>query len=210
MLSMALVPEAVLDRIPAAGSDDVEIDLGEPPVTPARSVLYHLAPIARGTALRESLSSFVLRLADQHTIAPSALMLVPGIGPRCSRAAPQVAWKQSYFNGNSSVAMIWSTELARLTGHNRLDDLTLLSLTRVVSARGLVSETRKWCPQCLGDRERDSTPYGQLIWDIAAVDACAVHGVQLVFKCRCGGTGRLRPNGKRLPHICQHCCRVSA
>src|SRR5579862_7312842 len=65
---MALVPEVAL----VARADDIEIDFGEPLVIPDRSVLYHLRPIARGTALRESLSSFLLRLADQHTVNPSA------------------------------------------------------------------------------------------------------------------------------------------
>jgi transcriptional regulator with XRE-family HTH domain len=206
---MAPVPEAALDRIPATGSDNIEIDLGEPPVVPVRSVLYHLAPIARGTALRESLSSFALRLADQHTMTPSALTLVPGIDRRCRSQAVHSAWARPSFNATGWLAMLWSSELARLTGHSRLDDLTLLSLARVVSIYGLVSETRKWCPHCLHECERGGVPYGQLLWDIAAVDACPVHAVRLVSTCRCGGTGLRVPSAaKQLPHICQYCHRM--
>jgi hypothetical protein len=81
--STALVLEAVL----AACTEDIEIDFGEPLIIPGRSVLYHLEPIARGTALRESLSSFMLRLADQHTIHPNTLPFVPGL-PRSNNPPP--------------------------------------------------------------------------------------------------------------------------
>src|SRR5579862_2026900 len=148
---MALVPEVAL----VARADDIEIDFGEPLVIPDRSVLYHLTPIARGTALRESLSSFMLRLADQHTMNPAALTFVPGIDPRCSGRWARNVWTQSYFRGAGTVAMIWSHELARLTGHNRLDDLTLSLLARIVSINNLVHESRRWCPHCLRERERE-------------------------------------------------------
>lgn len=202
---MALAPEDVL----VARSEDVEIDFGEPLVVPDRSILYHLKPIARGTALRESLSSFLLRLADQHTMNPSALSFVPGIDRRCCGPWARSVWTQSYFKGAGVVAMIWARELARLTGHNRLDDLTLLPLARVANVGGLVHEIRKWCPQCLREQERKGTPYGQLLWEIAVVEACPVHAIRLLSTCRCGGgAGVNARTAKRLPHICQSCCRT--
>jgi hypothetical protein len=200
---MALVTEAVL----VARTEDIEIDFGEPLVIPDRSVLYHLKPIARGTALRESLSSFLLRLADQHTVNPSALSFIPGIDRRCCGPWVCNVWTQPYFKGAGVVAKIWACELARLTGHHRLDDLTLLPLARVVNVGGLAHRDRKWCPQCLHEQERDGVPYGQLLWEIGAVDACPVHAIQLLSTCRCGETGVNTRTVKRLPHICPSCCR---
>lgn len=203
--STALVLEAVL----VARTEDIEIDFGEPRGIPDRSVLYHLTPIARGTALRESLSSFLLRLADQHTMNPSALSFVPGIDRRCCGRWARNVWTQSYFNGAGAVATIWACELARLTGHNRLDDLTLLPLARVVRVDGLAHKTRKWCPQCLRERARAGLTYGQLLWEIAAVDACPIHAIRLLSICRCGGGTGVNPRtAKRLPHICPSCCRT--
>jgi hypothetical protein len=200
---MALVPEVVL----VARADDIEIDFGEPLVIPDRSVLYHLEPIARGTALRESLSSFLLRLADEHTMNPSALSFIPGIDRRCCGPWVCNVWTQSYFKGAGIVATIWARELARLTGHHCLNDLTLLPLARVVNVGGLAHKSRKWCPQCLREREREGVPYGQLLWEIAAVDACPVHAIRLQSTCRCGEAGVNTRTVKRLPHICRSCCR---
>jgi len=200
---MGLVREAVL----VTRADDIEINFDEPAVIPARSILYHLIPIARGTALRESLSSFLLRLADQHTMNPSALSFIPGIDQRCCGPWARNVWTQSYFKGAGVVAMIWARELARLTGHNRLDDLTLLPLARVVTVNA--HKTRKWCPQCLREQEREGVPYGQLLWEIAAVDACPVHAIRLLSTCRCGGgAGVNARTAKRLPHLCPSCCRT--
>ena len=202
--STALVLEAVL----VARTEDIEIDFGEPLIIPDRSVLYHLEPIARGTALRESLSSFLLRLADQHTMNPSALSFVPGIDRRCCGPWARNVWTQSYFKGAGVVAAIWARELARLTGHHCLNDLTLLPLIRVVSDNGLAHKSRKWCPQCLREREREGVPYGQLLWEIAVVDACPVHAIRLLSTCRCGGAGVNARTAKRLPHLCRSCCRT--
>jgi hypothetical protein len=200
---MALVLEAVL----VARAEDIEIDFGEPLVIPDRSVLYHLKPIARGTPRRESLSSFLLRLADQHTVNPSAFSFIPGIDRRCRGPWACNVWTQSYFKGAGVVAKIWACELARLTGHHSLDDLTLLPLARVVNVGGLAHKARKWCPQCLREEELEGVPYGQLLWEIAAVDACPVHEIRLLNTCRCGETGVNTRTVKRLPHICSFCCR---
>jgi hypothetical protein len=104
--------------------------------------------------------------------------------------------------------MIWAHELARLTGHNCLDDLTLLPLARVVRVNGVARKTQKWCPQCLSEREREGVPYGQLLWEIAPVDACPVHAIRLLSTCRSGGAGVNPGIAKRLPHICRRCCRT--
>jgi transcriptional regulator with XRE-family HTH domain len=190
-----------------ADPEGIEIDFGEPLVIPDRSVLYHLKPIARGTALRESLCSFLLRLADQHTMNPSALSFVAGIDQRCCGRWARNVWTQSYFKAAGVVTRLWARELARLTAHHCLDDLTLLPLVRAVSDSGLAHKARKWCPQCLRDGEQEGVAYGQLLWEIAIVEACPVHAIRLVGTCRCGGTGVNARIAKRLPHICRSCCR---
>jgi len=41
-----------------------------PPLLPKRSRLYHLEPIAIGTAYIEGLISYVCRLAEDHCVSP--------------------------------------------------------------------------------------------------------------------------------------------
>jgi hypothetical protein len=52
----------------------------EPPVFPPHSDLYHLEPIGLGTPMVESLTSYVSRLADMHSVHPFLIttrMIVP-------------------------------------------------------------------------------------------------------------------------------------
>jgi TniQ len=59
-----------------------------PPEIPPRSVLYHLSPIAIGTPGVESLTSYLARLAEAHSISCGMLLkrlLLPYV--------PKVQWR---------------------------------------------------------------------------------------------------------------------
>nr|MCM0593874.1 TniQ family protein [Gloeotrichia echinulata DEX184] len=46
----------------------------EKPLTPKHSRLFHLEPIGVGTFYVESLTSYIARLAEAHSVLPGALL----------------------------------------------------------------------------------------------------------------------------------------
>lgn len=178
---------------------------------PPRSRLGRLEPIARGTAYRESLSSFVLRLAHNHHLAPHVLyrqIIAPDLKALRSKPA---AWDVypgtlSSFDGIGVVAEAWAQVIAGLTGHRTLIDLTLAPYKEVLSQYKLLNSQKRWCPCCISESVASGSGYGQLLWQIAAVTACPKHGIRLVSTCEyCGSVGSVSHKVRQLPHVCPHC-----
>jgi DNA-binding XRE family transcriptional regulator len=167
-----------------------------------RSTLYRLAPYGLGTAQRESLSSYIVRLADAHSVALGTLVELiaaeAGVSPRVAMDAIE----KDYASGGGTVSGKLVAAAIKLTGHSSLTELTLLS----VPARGLTSAPRrKWCPICFVEDCQTGTPYARLIWSVAPVESCPVHHVQLQDRCiACVGEPRRR-NIRILPHVCRRC-----
>ncbi len=169
------------------------------------TVLYRLKPEGLGSAERESLSSFMLRLCHEHSMPPYALIQLPGINDRARQKLISNAWGSSQFDGLEESTKVMASEMALLTGHTSLQGLTMLSLSHSVGSWNLMGGSRKWCPICLDVGNRPALPYGRLLWRISSVTACLRHRIRLVSECQCGERVRIRPGGKRLPHICPHC-----
>ena len=188
------------------------------PRLPARSELYSLEPIGVGTAFVESLSGYVARLAEVHSlrvgdlvgrllsrvrnphgaiITPSAIAFrVGGHGFRaCSNAV----------NGTSDRVMRWVHALESATSRRDLQWLTLLPFRNVLPGH-LFRRRRAWCAVCF-DRWRATgqTVYEPLLWAIAAASYCAIHARPLDDTCHhCAGT--LSPLGVfSRPGYCQRC-----
>lgn len=172
---------------------------------PPRSTFYRLEPRGLGTAQRESLSSYLMRLAHEHCVSPSRLVDAMRLSPSVPNNFDDDAWAYSYVSGVGVVAQAWSKAVAEMTGHATLESLTLLPLSGVVSTTGLMSERRKWCPECLRCDQSEDIPHGRLLWEISIVEACPEHGVRLADTC--GWCGLARPiwRNKRLPHLCSVC-----
>ena len=169
---------------------------------PSRSALYRLEPRGLGTAQRESLSSYVMRLAHEHCVSPSNLAQLMSLSS--SGDLDQCGWAFPFIAGVGSGAQIWSRILAEMTGHLTLEPLTLRSLGAIVSTTGVMSRWRRWCPECLRCKDNTDVPHGHLLWEISAVDACPEHGLALVRTCHCGQQ-RVSWRVKRLPHLCEYC-----
>ena len=172
---------------------------------PPRSTFYRLEPRGLGTAQRESLSSYLMRLAHEHCVSPSRLVDAMRLSPSVPNNFDDDAWAYGYVSGVGVVAQAWSKAVAEMTGHATLESLTLLPLSGVVSTTGLMSERRKWCPECLRCDQSEDIPHGRLLWEISIVEACPEHGVRLADTC--GWCGLARPiwRNKRLPHLCAVC-----
>lgn len=182
----------------------------EPVVMPQRSVLYRLQPIAKGTSQRESLSSYLCRLADAHCLTPNQLaeaLVLPRLGRDFANAKSKSNdyWQKPFFNGIGEVPRLWVEVLQDLTSVSDLHALTLLPLKGGISNTGLTAKDKRWCPVCFLEAKESRNPlYGKLIWEIEAVTACPEHGVKLASRCGCTPPqGQFRP--KLLPHICRFC-----
>jgi hypothetical protein len=172
---------------------------------PPRTQLFRLEPKGLGTAGRESLSSFTMRLAHEHSVSPTCLasLVRYGIGSVAGGCAGD--WNQPRISGASVSARVWTAALATLTGHGQLRALTMLSLGTAISSVGLMASRRRWCPECLASSHTSYLPYGRLIWELAVVEACPEHKLVLADRCSCGIALRKGRRIAQLPHICGGC-----
>ena len=161
---------------------------------PPRSPLYVLQPIGMGTPLVESLSSYMARLAEAHSVFPGVL-ISKVIGPRAPGYAlakrPHGLFREggarsTLFNGVGLPARRAVQALATLTLRTDLQYLTLLPLAAVLprSAKGLIRLTKAWCPVCYEEwREMAQMIYDPLLWALQAITSCARHSVRLSTSC---------------------------
>jgi TniQ len=175
--------------------------LSRPPLPP-RSQLYSLEPMGVGTEMVESLTGYVARLADAHSVSvgdlvgrvladlthPKDTIITPtakafrvgGHGFRACNYAP---------NGITERAVKWVHALEAATNRHDLRYLTLLPLRYMVPDR-LFRRRRAWCALCFGHwRSAGQIVYEPLIWSIQALANCQLHA---------------RP----LDHTCSHCART--
>jgi transcriptional regulator with XRE-family HTH domain len=160
---------------------------------PARSTLYAPAPIGMGTTLVESLSSYVVRLAEAHCVFSGRLMsrvivpLVPGYSPLHPYALfREDGEKSTLLNGTGLSARYAVQALEKLTGRTDLVCLTLLPLAAIFPAIGgrLLRATKAWCSLCYQDwRARGQQVYDPLLWFFQDVALCSHHGCDLHTQC---------------------------
>lgn len=158
-------------------------------ILPACSRLYALHP--SGSGMVESLTSYIVRLAQLHGMTTASLVVneyapafqcckVMGNG-RCD----VVGKFSSALNGVGDFAAEGAKILERLTTIGNLDHLTLLPFRDLISPRSSVRQHSAWCPQCLDDWQRGSeTVYSPLVWHLGAVSVCPSHqNTRLVDTC---------------------------
>lgn len=186
---------------------------------PVRSTLYPLEPIGMGTALVESLASYIARLADAHSVFCGRLIekeiapLVPGYSP-----LERQHWlfrgdgnKSNLVNATGIRALYAVQALETLTLRTDLSHLTLLSLEEVVySRRGLIRPTKAWCPVCYEEqRVTGQIVYDPLLWIFQDVSSCIRHKQRLQTRCPYQDCGHLfQPLAWRAqPGYCSFCQR---
>jgi hypothetical protein len=173
---------------------------------PPRSVLYRLEPVALGTSRRESLTSYLDRLADAHCVSIRALGGLAGVETACRKALARGVFSSPCFNAGGIVSLKWVSIVERLTTQTGLHRLTLAPIARVVNQRALVGRLRRWCPECLRESRNAGTPYGHLLWDLACVAACPIHELRLSCSCNCQLSSQPR-RVREQPGVCTRCSR---
>jgi hypothetical protein len=171
---------------------------------PPRTRLYHLAPIGVGTAAVESLTGYLLRLAEAHCVPPGALVrdeLLPVLRPEGLGDLSPASWlgrRGGQLNGTGELARDTVAALARLTGRQDLLALTLAPWSAVLGSHGL-QRRRAWCAACFAEAvEQGTVLYEPLLWAIRPVAVCARHGIRLSDRCPHPDCGR------RLPLLAAH------
>jgi hypothetical protein len=195
------------------GSTYGGLDLSVPEFT-ARTRLYHQRPIGIGTPMVESLTGYIVRLAEAHAVTPGALIFKEFgrcVGTGLSGFAAGVRYYSTFtydaqsLNGMTDRTEKWAAAVSAATGVENLRFLTMLSWRQVFSAQGITRVMRAWCARCYREWRTASTEiYEPLLWMVARVSICPLHQQILTTIC---------PHCQREPHVlsCRsrpgHCSR---
>jgi hypothetical protein len=167
----------------------------------------------------ESLTSYITRLADMHSVHPRTLV-TDEIFPFLNRSylyrdgrpvedSLTALWKDSaVLNGTTTTTSNWVEVLEWLTMRTDLRFLTMLSWTNVLPPRELVRRKRAWCPVCYEEwREAGQVVYEPLLWALEVVRMCPMHGQLLEQYCPNPACARMQvplpPRGQ--PGYCAWC-----
>ena len=190
-----------------------------PAVLPPRSRLYAIEPIGVGTPFVESLSSYVVRLADAHAVSVGDL-----VGRELSRVAPKPLISFGQFmkqnranshgfhartyaiNGFGESSERWIEALESATLRTKLRFLTLSPFDGAFSRQGVSRGTRVWCPTCYDEwRNNGAVIYEPLLWSVGIVTLCPRHLTPLVEECpHCHRRSKPLAVFSR-PGLCSHC-----
>lgn len=187
-------------------------DVPSEPTSPVGTRLYGMQPLGLGTARRESLRGYLIRLSVEHCIRPRDL-----VSRVLGEIDPDIAqWNYARFHavhaltvdGPGTYARTLVAALEAATGQRGLGAHALLPWGSLLAPNGqpLLARRPRWCPDCLAESiGRDGVPYWQLRWSVALAEHCPDHGCLLCD--RCGNCGHPQPGVPRRPNLgrCDHC-----
>jgi TniQ len=179
-----------------------------PSKLPPRSRLYSLEPIAVGTGRVESLTSYVMRLAEAHTVSVRVLIRRE-IFPNLPASPKDTAFEEVHsLNGMGSCFERWVNVLEKLTARNDLRALTPLPWQSFLSCGGILRRRRAWCPSCCQKwRHSDMPIYECLLWALAPLTACPIHEALLEEHCPSCRKSMFLLSAHGRPGFCAHCGR---
>jgi hypothetical protein len=156
------------------------------------SRLYRLEPIGVGSPMVESLTSYIMRLAEAHSVQPSTLLrkeIYPLLNRtylyQDGRLGSTFAMDSARLNGIAKTTTgLLVQALEQLTLRSDLRFLTMLTFVEVLSQRNLVRRRRAWCPVCYQEwRETGHLIYEPLLWALESVGRCPWHNEPLHLRC---------------------------
>jgi DNA-binding XRE family transcriptional regulator len=160
---------------------------------PTHSKFYALAPLGMGMPNVESLTSYMARLAEAHSVSLRTLVkqeLLPLLKreylSNSSFHCLDSFWVEAAraLNGTGVLAKDWVQSLECLTLRKDLQSLTLLPWATVLTQQRLLRLNRAWCPDCFMEWQATGQPiYEPLLWNVNAVSACLRHQRTLLEQC---------------------------
>ena len=179
-----------------------------PRALPPRSRLYSLQPMAIGTPRVESLTSYIMRLAEAHTVSVRTLILreiFPGLSTSPNNA--HFSGLHS-LNGMGTCFEQWVDILGKLTARSCLRALTLLPWQSPLTSGGILRRRRTWCPRCFQEWQRHGMPiYECLAWVLTPITVCPIHDILLEQCCPHCRRPMLVLSAHAHPGFCAHCNR---
>jgi len=182
------------------------------PLLPRVTRLYHFSPIGLGTPIVESLTGYIVRLAEAHCVSAGVLYWkeIRALADKGNiftfRVPNDAGYSTHTINGFGSPAADFVRALETLTGRRDLSYLTLLTWARVLPGHSLLRRCRAWCESCLyAWREANQPIYEPLLWTLQAVTVCPYHRRLLRQACpHCGRqVGPLESRSRR--DCCSRC-----
>lgn len=181
-----------------------------PTVIPERSRLFRIEPIGIGTAAVESMTSYLTRLALEHRVRPSVLLLEV-IRPHLKIAHEinrnNISKKlASSIIGVGDITAALVKVMESFTLYDGLGSLTMATWTNVLSPNRLLRPIRAWCPECYEEwRLAGKTIYDPLLWSINAISICPQHEHRLCRICPHCRSKALPFTGYSWPGYCSIC-----
>jgi hypothetical protein len=177
-----------------------------------RSELYNLEPLGLGTPYIESLTSYIARLAFEHSVKVSVLlrkMIAPNVKSSFLNdflSSGKTIRHYPHIDGISDNSIEIIDVLERLTARNDIHNLTMNNWRGILSFN-VVGPFRKWCPICFEQLKFDNKEiYEPLIWRIKDVKKCDIHEIKLHDKCpECQKTLPIKHNSLLKNGHCQYC-----
>ena len=168
------------------------------------TALPPLEPYGLGTPHVESLSHYLLRLADICELPISALSKMI-YRPLADKYTGTTLNLRSALDGNAPSSIERIEVLEMLTGNPRLRFASFWALS---SAVGMTSFQRIYdfrrCPRCISDPD-PSANYEQLIWSVPLYTSCILHDVDLEVNCIHCGCHQLSSMSLARKRICNNC-----
>jgi len=175
---------------------------------PSRSALFSLPLLGRHTGQVESLTGYIARLADAHSVTPSTLLhralewYAEGRPERVGEWCQPRHLKFVHSINAHDAGLAWVRVLEAQTCQTDLVAATVHAWASHVPVRRLLRRHHAWCPCCY---RSDQDRYDRLLWALAPVTVCPVHKVRLVDACPgCGSTISI-VHPRATPGACPRC-----
>jgi TniQ len=153
-------------------------EIKSPPL-PARSRLFRLEPFGILTPKVESLTSYVARLSEAHSVSSHLLLrkeIYPAAGRKSSYFSGNLGFSARQINGMDKIAKATAMGLEKLIYRNNLRYMTMWPWGNILCPINLMRSRRAWCPACLEESLVEGSPaYEQLIWTLECVFVCPWH-----------------------------------
>lgn len=185
-------------------------------VLPERSRLYYLQPIAIGTPLCESLTSYLQRLSASHSMSVTSFikeLLSPSIekdyiNKDVIRGCSRFLQRACVINGMEILSQDCLGALESLTLITNLSCLTMQRWSEVLISKNICRSYKAWCTCCLNEWKKNNFPiYEPLLWSLTEVQACPIHKTPLRENCPNLKCKKLIPilSSFSLVGYCSHC-----
>jgi transcriptional regulator with XRE-family HTH domain len=155
-----------------------------------RSALFALLPLLGPGEHRESLVSYLVRLARAHQVGLRPLLrelIWPQLGLGSEQPhAPFFRHQARTLNGVGCYATAFAQGLGKLTAVPDLAQLTLLPWSGVIPPQspGLLANEVRWCPACLAEqRANGQESHFPLLWSLEHYRVCLRHHRPLESLC---------------------------